>query len=124
VGDPHLDAAVLRERIARVSEGSLQVRPARPAPRAKDALPPIVEVRSEASRGSTVLEVRMEDRPGVVHRVLVALATLDLTVASAHLSTLGPQAVDVFYVQEQGGVRLGEERAAAAAHAVRRALEE
>jgi [protein-PII] uridylyltransferase len=59
----------------------------------------------------------------VVHRVLTTLAGLGLTVASAHVSTLGPQAVDVFYVQELGGVRPTEERAATAAHAVRRALE-
>ena len=124
VGDSHLDPAVLRERIRRVAEGTTPVRPPRPASRAHDALPPIVEVRAEASRDATVLEVRMEDRPGVSHVVLTALAGLDLTVASAHLSTLGPQAVDVFYVQEQGGVRPAEERAAAAAHAVRRALEE
>jgi [protein-PII] uridylyltransferase len=70
-----------------------------------------------------VIEVRTEDRPGVVHEVLAVLAALDLTVASAHVTTLGPQAVDVFYVQEQGGVRPRDERAAAAAHAVRHALE-
>jgi [protein-PII] uridylyltransferase len=59
----------------------------------------------------------------VVHLVLGTLAGLGLTVASAHVSTLGPQAVDVFYVQEVGGVRPTDERAAAAAHAVRGALE-
>jgi [protein-PII] uridylyltransferase len=69
-----------------------------------------------------VLEIRTTDRPGVVQRVLTTLAELGLTVASAHVSTLGPQAVDVFYVQEVGGVRPSEERAAAAAHAVRTAL--
>ena len=37
-------------------------------------------------------------------------------------STLGPQAVDVFYVQEQSAGALSEERAASAAHAVREAL--
>ena len=89
---------------------------------AQDNAPPIVEVRPDASRASLVLEIRTSDSPGVVHRVLAALARLGLTVASAHVSTLGPQAVDVFYVQEVGGVRPTEERAAAAAHAVRTAL--
>ena len=41
---------------------------------------------------------------------------------SAHVSTLGPQAVDVFYVQEASAGALSEERAASAAHAVRQAL--
>jgi [protein-PII] uridylyltransferase len=122
VADPLLDAAVLRERIRRLSEGGEAVR-VRPGRTRLDGLPPIVEVRADASRDSAVLEVRTDDRPGVVHLVLGTLAGLGLTVASAHVSTLGPQAVDVFYVQEVGGVRPTDERAAAAAHAVRGALE-
>jgi [protein-PII] uridylyltransferase len=58
----------------------------------------------------------------VVYRVCTALARLDLSVRSAHLTTLGPQAVDVFYVQEPGGGVLSDERSASAVHAVRRAL--
>lgn len=120
VPDAYLDASVVRERIRRVVEGTQRLPdlPARP----DGELPPIVEVRPDASRTSLVLEIRTSDRPGVVHRVLTTLAGLGLTVASAHVSTLGPQAVDVFYVQEVGGVRPTEERAAAAAHAVRTAL--
>jgi [protein-PII] uridylyltransferase len=120
VPDVQLDPTVVRERITRVVEGTqrLPELPARP----DGELPPIVEVRPDASRASLVLEIRTSDRPGVVHRVLTTLAGLGLTVASAHVSTLGPQAVDVFYVQELGGVRPTEERAAEAAHAVRTAL--
>jgi [protein-PII] uridylyltransferase len=88
------------------------------------ALTPSVAVHPDASRRATVLEVRVEDRPGVVHLVCGALAGLDLTVRSAHVTTFGPQAVDVFYVQEQGAGGLSDERAAAAAHAVRDALED
>ena len=54
--------------------------------------------------------------------VCAALAGLDLSVRSAHVDTLGPQAVDVFYVREAGAGVLSDERAAAAAHAVRAAL--
>jgi [protein-PII] uridylyltransferase len=57
-----------------------------------------------------------------VHLVCAALAGLRLTVLSAHVDTLGPQAVDVFYVQEEGAGALTDVRAAAAAHAVRAAL--
>ncbi len=120
VPDAYLDAAVVRDRIRRVADGA-QSLPGLGS-RREDELPPIVEVRPDASRASLVLEIRTADRPGVVHRVLTTLAGLGLTVASAHVSTLGPQAVDVFYVQEVGGVRPTEERAAAAAHAVRTAL--
>jgi [protein-PII] uridylyltransferase len=54
--------------------------------------------------------------------VLSALAAQGLSVCSAHVTTLGPQAVDVFYVQEYGAGVLADDRAAAAVHAVRRAL--
>jgi [protein-PII] uridylyltransferase len=120
VPDAYLDASVVRDRIRRLVEGTQRL-PEVPQ-RAADELPPIVEVRPDASRASLVLEIRTTDRPGVVQRVLTTLAELGLTVASAHVSTLGPQAVDVFYIQEVGGVRPSEERAAAAAHAVRTAL--
>jgi [protein-PII] uridylyltransferase len=81
-----------------------------------------VRIRHDASREATVLEVRVDDRPGVVYLVCAALARLHLTVRSAHVTTVGPQAVDVFYVQEPGAGVLSEERAASAVHAVRRAL--
>jgi [protein-PII] uridylyltransferase len=81
-------------------------------------------VRHDASRLATVLEVRTQDRPGVVFLTCRALAAQDLSVRSAHVSTLGPQALDVFYVQEPGAGALTDERAASAAHAVRAALED
>lgn len=120
VPDAYLDPAVVRDRIRRVAEGTQRLPDH--LPRCDDELPPIIEVRPVASRQSLVLEIRTSDRPGVIHLVLATLAELGLTVASAHVSTMGPQAVDVFYVQEVGGVRPTEERAATAAHAVRTAL--
>jgi len=122
VAEEHLDAAVLRQRMAAIVDGRLDAR-ARLSRPTVARLDPTVAVRPEASRRATVLEVRMDDRPGVVHLVCAALADLELSVRSAHVSTLGPQAVDVFYVQETGAGALSEERAAAAAHAVRAALQ-
>ncbi|PVG82647.1 [protein-PII] uridylyltransferase [Nocardioides gansuensis] len=121
VADSDVDPAVLRERLVAVAEGRVDARSrlARPGP---GRLEPVVVVRPDASHRATVLEVRMDDRPGVVALVCAALAELDLSVRSAHVSTVGPQAVDVFYVQEEGAGRLSDERAAAAAHAVRAAL--
>ena len=46
----------------------------------------------------------------------------ELSVRSAHVATMGPQAVDVFYVVEPGAAALTDERAAVAVHAVRKAL--
>jgi [protein-PII] uridylyltransferase len=122
VGRTGLDEAVLRERLEAIVDGRVdpasRLRPSNPG-----ALAPTVVVRPEASERATVLEVRAADRPGVVHLVCAALARLGLSVTSAHVDTLGPQAVDVFYVQEsQAAGSLGDRRAAEAAHAVRAAL--
>jgi [protein-PII] uridylyltransferase len=121
VDDADLDPAVLRTRVEAVLEGRVD-----PGERLRRAvardLSPSVAVRPEASQEATVLEVRAEDRPGVVHLACHALAGLGLAVRSAHVTTVGPQAVDVFYVQEEGAGALSDERAAQAAHAVRRAL--
>ena len=121
VADEHLDPAVVRQRFEAIVAG--RVRPSerlRPADGA--TLAPRVAVRPEASTSATVLEVRATDRPGVLYLVLAAVAALGITVRSAHVDTLGPQAVDVFYLQEAGAGALSESRAAAAAHAVRDAL--
>lgn len=121
VADDLVDPAVLRQRFEAVVDG--RVDPTARLRRGRTgALAPSVVVRPEASRQATVLEVRAADRPGVLHLALAALARLDITVRSAHVDTLGPQAVDVFYLQEASAGALSEHRAAEAAHAVRRAL--
>jgi [protein-PII] uridylyltransferase len=120
VAEEHLVEAVLRNRFEAIVAGRVD-----PAARLKGdpaAIAPSVVVRPEASSRATVLEVRTADRPGVVHQVCAALAGLDLTVRSAHVNTLGPQAVDVFYVQEAHAGVLSDTRASEAAHAVRAAL--
>lgn len=120
-GEQHLDPAVLRTRLESIVDGRLDARSrlARPRP---GRLEPTVDVRPEASDTATVLEVRMDDRPGVVYLVCAALASLGFSVRSAHVSTLGPQAVDVFYVLEPDGSLPTAERADSAAYAVREAL--
>ncbi len=115
------DPVVLRERLAVVSadRGSATRRLVGPG---GSRLEPLVAVRAEESWRSTVLEVRMDDRPGGLHLVCAALAAHKISVRSAHLSRVGPQSVDVFYLQEHAAGRLSDERAAEAAHAVRAAL--
>lgn len=121
VDDPTLDASVLRQRFLAIASGRLDPRTRLRIP-PPTTLEPTVVIRPDASAEATVVEVRCEDRPGVVHAVCRALADLGLSVRSAHVDTLGPQAVDVFYVQEYAASALSDERAASAAHAVRAAL--
>lgn len=123
VADEHLDPGALRDQLdgiqARRVDPATRLAP-RPVPEGE--LDPTVVVRPEASDHATVIEVRAADRLGVVYQVSAALARLQMTVRSAHVSTLGPQAVDVFYVQEEAAGALSDTRAAEAAHAVRAAI--
>ncbi len=121
VAETGLDDVLLRQRLEAIVDGRVdaagRLRRARPV-----ELEPSVAVRTDASQRATVIEVRSADRPGLLHVVCATLAALGVSVRSAHVSTLGPQAVDVFYVQEEAAGALSEERAASAAHAVREAL--
>ncbi|HEX7738140.1 MAG TPA: [protein-PII] uridylyltransferase [Marmoricola sp.] len=123
VGETGLDAAVLRQRFEAITGGRIDIG-ARLAAPAHSRLEPSVVVRPEASQTATVLEVRADDRPGLIYTVAHALAGCDISVRSAHVATLGPQAVDVFYVHEaaDGAGVLGPGRAEDAVRAVREAL--
>lgn len=123
VADEYLNAGALRDQYDAISEGRVDVASRlAPRPPAPGELDPTVVVRPEASDHATVIEVRAADRLGVVFQVSSALAAMEMTVRSAHVSTLGPQAVDVFYVQEASAGALSETRSAEAAHAVRAAI--
>ncbi|MGN0062957.1 MAG: [protein-PII] uridylyltransferase [Nocardioides sp.] len=119
IGGSVPDAAVVRDRLRAVVAGEVDRRRLRVEP---DALVPGVVVRPDASTTATVLEVRTADRVGVLYQVCSTLAGIGVSVRSAHVDTVGPQAVDVFYVQEPGAGALSETRAASAAHAVRASL--
>lgn len=123
VGAEWVDPAILKQRYEAIERGQLDPAARLNRPVGEPNQPASVAVRPEASVRATVLEVRASDRPGIVYRVCHALAKLDITVCSAHLDTFGPQAVDVFYLQEASAGALSDTRAAEAAHAVREALD-
>jgi [protein-PII] uridylyltransferase len=56
-----------------------------------------------ASEDATVLEVRAQDRPGLLHDLGMAFAKAGLSVRSAHIATYAGQTLDTFYVTERGG---------------------
>lgn len=86
------------------------------------APPPRVTVAAAGSRLATVIEVRAQDAPGLLHRIGRALELSGVRVRSAHVSTLGANAVDAFYVTDTDGKPLPGERALAVADAVEAAL--
>jgi [protein-PII] uridylyltransferase len=56
------------------------------------------------------LEVNGRDRPGLLHDVTAAISEQGLQIASAHVTTYGVRAVDVFYVKDVFGLKVENER--------------
>ncbi len=126
-GAPQIDPVLLRERIAvalrddgNTVAGRLSRRDA--AVSGGQAFAPHVSLVPEASDTATVLEVRAPDRPGLLHVVSRTLARGGADVRSAHVATLGAQAVDVFYLTDPGGEPLPADEAAVLVTAVLLAL--
>ncbi|MFF2077066.1 [protein-PII] uridylyltransferase [Kitasatospora sp. NPDC058162] len=124
------EAARLRADLRRALDGSLDVTrrlaerdAAAPRRRGIPTPPPLVAVApAVASATATVLEVRAHDAPGLLHRIGRALDGADVRVRTAHVSTLGAEAVDSFYLTDPAGRPLTAERAREVAAAVREAL--
>ncbi|CAL9562527.1 Bifunctional uridylyltransferase_uridylyl-removing enzyme [Streptomyces sp. enrichment culture] len=122
-------AARLRADLVRALDGSLDISgrlaerdAAYPRRRGVVAPPPRVTVAPAASRHATVIEVRAQDAPGLLFRIGRALEDTAVRVRSAHVSTLGANAVDVFYVTQEQGVPLPGEEAVAVARKLEEAL--
>nr|WP_202436288.1 [protein-PII] uridylyltransferase [Streptomyces sp. SID7834] len=122
-------AARLRADLLRALDGSLDIRArlaereaAYPRRRGVKAPPPRVTVAAAGSRLATVIEVRAQDAPGLLHRIGHALEQSAVRVRSAHVSTLGANAVDAFYVTDPDGEPLAPEQAAQVAREVEREL--
>ncbi|MFK4195459.1 [protein-PII] uridylyltransferase, partial [Streptomyces sp. NPDC033754] len=123
------EAARLRADLVRALDGSLDI-PARlaereaayPRRRGLTAPPPRVTVAASHSRLATVIEVRAQDAPGLLHRIGRALEGAEVRVRSAHVSTLGANAVDTLYVTRPDGSLLPDEEAIDLARTLEAAL--
>ncbi|MFB7366302.1 [protein-PII] uridylyltransferase family protein [Streptomyces hydrogenans] len=119
----------LRADLLRALDGTLDI-PARlaereaayPRRRGVQAPPPRVTVAPAESRLATVLEVRAQDAPGLLHRIGRALEGAAVRVRSAHVSTLGANAVDTLYVTRPDGSLLPDEEAVDLARTLEAAL--
>ena len=79
---------------------------------------PAVKAVTDGSQGVTFMEVRAHDAPGLLYRVATALASADASIVGAKVSTLGSDAVDVFFVTDADGGALTEDRIATLRSAV------
>ena len=75
---------------------------------------PEVIINNALSERLTVIEVAGRDRPGLLYDLTAAISDLSLDIASAHVTTFGEKAVDVFYVTDLTGKQITSETRQAA----------
>jgi [protein-PII] uridylyltransferase len=108
---PDLDAASVRDRLRPALAGDLDLA-SRLDVAARDAdVGAAVRRVEHASATVTVLEVRAQDRRGLLWTVCRAIATAGHSIRSAHLSTYGGESRQVFYVLAANGDKLDDEAA-------------
>jgi [protein-PII] uridylyltransferase len=70
---------------------------------------PEVIINNALSDGFTVIEVSGRDRTGLLYDLTSSLSDLSLDISSAHITTFGEKAVDVFYVTDLTGKKIVNE---------------
>ena len=68
---------------------------------------PRVHFDNEASQIATVVEVECLDRPGLLYDMTQALFESGLSISTSMIATYGERAVDVFYVRDGFGHKIG-----------------
>jgi [protein-PII] uridylyltransferase len=97
---------------------------AKPLPRAHE-IHTRVEFDNLVSERYTVIDIRAQDRLGLLYVIASTLSGLDLDVSLAKIATEVDQAVDVFYVTEKDGRKVeGEARREAIRQALGHAIAE
>ena len=70
------------------------------------SIAPRVIVDNQSSNRFTVIEINCLDRIGLLYNLTEALFHLSLNIASAHITTFGEKAIDVFYVTDLTGAKI------------------
>ena len=100
------------ETIDRILKGEVRLRTLlakrRPTERRVEAftVAPEVVINNVLSESFTVIEVAGRDRPGLLYDLTSTLSDLSLDITSAHITTFGEKAVDVFYVTDLTGKQI------------------
>lgn len=98
--------AQIRRTIERVLKGEMRLAESlenkRPVERRIGAftVEPEISIANNLSDHFTVIEVAGLDRPGLLYELTSAISDLQLDINSAHITTFGEKAVDVFYVTD------------------------
>ncbi len=88
----------LREELARVQQMPERAKAFTVVPR--------ISIDNASSNKNTIVEINGLDRVGLLHALTEALFHLNLNIASAHITTFGEKAVDVFYVTDLTGAKI------------------
>ena len=68
--------------------------------------PPVVTAITQIVTDATIIEVRMHDRPALLHTVATAISEFGVDIRGAIVSTLGADAFDTLYVTDLNGAPL------------------
>ena len=96
----------ITETIEKVIKGEARLGPLmakrreRPGRSGVFTVAPEVLLDNAVSNQFTVVEVSGLDRPGLLFELTSAISDLNLDITSAHITTFGEKAVDVFYVTD------------------------
>ncbi len=83
-----------------------------------------VLVSDDHAGDATIVEVRAQDRLGMLYAIATALAELELDIVIARVQTIGHEVTDVFYLRDGDGGPLTADHASELELAVRAAIEE
>jgi [protein-PII] uridylyltransferase len=88
-------------------------------------MPTRVEFDNFVSDTHTVIDVRTQDRPGLLYLIASTLSSLGLDLSLAKIATEADQVMDVFYITEADGQKVqAEDRMAEIRGALERAIGE
>ncbi|WP_243696366.1 [protein-PII] uridylyltransferase [Aeromicrobium camelliae] len=118
VSRPDLDAQVLQQRVRRVLDGAVDLAARLTA--VEDH--PRVGVLDAMEQTATLIEVRALDRRGLMWTVARTITDAGHLIRSAHTSTYGDEARDVFYVVDADGAPLAPATASGLCDAITAAL--
>jgi [protein-PII] uridylyltransferase len=110
--DEQRRAERIAEIIRRSLQGQLRLKDAvasanQNRPRLKAfSVEPRVIIDNHSSNRFTVIEINGLDRIGLLYNLTDALFHLSLNIASAHITTFGEKAIDVFYVTDLTGGKI------------------
>ena len=88
------------------------------------AVQPKLVVSDDHAGRATIVEVRAQDRLGVLYAIATALAELELDIVMARVQTMGHEVTDVFYLRDGDGGPLSPDHVSELELAVLGAIEE